>query len=41
MSLQVKDSTGIYDSLGKMVKGQTIEDYQCEGCNKKVNVTKR
>ena len=41
LSLQVKDSTGIYDSLGKLVKGQTIEDYQCEGCNKKCNVTKR
>ena len=41
MSLQVKDSTGIYDSLGKMVRGQTIEDYMCEGCNKKVNIVKR
>jgi len=41
LSLQVKGSTGIYDSLAKMVKGQTIEDYMCEGCNQKVDVTKR
>ena len=41
LSLQVKDCTGIYDSLAKLVKGQTIEDYHCEGCQKKVNVTKR
>ena len=41
LSLQVKGSSGIYDSLGGLVKGQTIEDYLCEGCNKRVNVVKR
>jgi uncharacterized UBP type Zn finger protein len=41
LSLQVKGSTGIYDSLNKLVFGQTIEDYNCDGCNKKVNIMKR
>ena len=41
LSLQVKGSAGIYESLAKMVKGQTIEDFMCEGCNQKVNVIKR
>jgi len=41
LSLPVKGSTGIHDSLTNMVKGSTIEDYTCEGCNKKVNVTRR
>jgi len=41
LSLQVKGSVGIYDSLNKLVFGQTIEDYNCDGCKKKVNITKR
>lgn len=41
LSLPVKGSTGIHDSLSKMTKGSTIEDYTCEGCNKRVNVTRR
>lgn len=41
LSLQVKGCSGIHNSLSEMVKGQTIEDYWCEGCNQKVNVVKR
>jgi ubiquitin carboxyl-terminal hydrolase 34 len=41
LSLQVKNCTGIADSLSHLIKGQTIEEYQCEGCNKKVDVLKR
>jgi len=38
---EVHSSAGIYDSLRKMVKGQIIEDYECDGCNQKVNITQR
>ena len=41
LSLQVKGSTGIYDSLSKMAKGQTIEDYNCDFCKERVNVIRR
>ena len=33
LSLQVKGSAGIYDSLGQLAKGQTIEDFNCDFCN--------
>lgn len=41
MSLTVKDIKSVYDSLAKQVEGEVINDYQCEGCNKKVDVSKR
>ena len=28
-------------SLGKMIEGEVINDYQCDVCNKKVDVSKR
>ncbi len=41
LSLQVKDSAGIYDSLGQLAKGQTIEDFNCDFCNQRTNVVRR
>lgn len=41
MSLTVKDIKSVYDSLAKQVEGEVINDYQCDGCNKKVDVSKR
>lgn len=41
LSLTVKDIKSVYDSLAKQVEGEVINDYQCEGCNKKVDVSKR
>lgn len=31
----------MYDSLGKLIEGEVINDYHCEGCKKKVDVSKR
>jgi ubiquitin carboxyl-terminal hydrolase 34 len=41
LSLTVKDRKGVYDSLAKMVEGEVISDYECAGCKKKVDVSKR
>lgn len=31
----------MHDSLGKLIEGEVISDYHCEGCNKKVDLSKR
>lgn len=41
LSLTVKDFKSVYDSLAKQVEGEVINEYQCDGCNKKVDVSKR
>jgi ubiquitin carboxyl-terminal hydrolase 34 len=41
LSLDVKDIKGVHDSLAKLVEGETISDYECSGCKKKVDVSKR
>lgn len=41
LSLTVKDIKSVYDSLAKQVEGEVINDYECEGCKKKVDVSKR
>ena len=37
----MKDIKSMHESLQKMIEGEVINDYQCEGCNKKVDVSKR
>ena len=41
LSLTVKDIKSVHESLQKLVEGEVINDYQCEGCGKKVDVSKR
>ena len=41
LSLDVKDIKGVHESLAKLVEGETISDYECSGCKKKVDVSKR
>jgi len=41
MSLTVKDLKSVEESLQKQVEGEIISDYQCDGCNKKVDLSKR
>lgn len=41
LSLTVKDIKSMHDSLQKMIEGEVINDYQCDGCNKKVDLSKR
>jgi uncharacterized UBP type Zn finger protein len=31
----------MHDSLAKLIEGEVINDYHCEGCKKKVDVSKR
>lgn len=31
----------MHDSLAKLVEGEDISDYECSGCKKKVDVSKR
>jgi ubiquitin carboxyl-terminal hydrolase 34 len=41
MSLTVKDLKSIEHSLEKMIEGEKIADFTCEGCTKKVDIHKR
>ena len=41
LSLPVKGLKSIEESLQKQVEGEIISDYQCDGCNRKVDLNKR
>jgi len=41
MSVEVRNMKTIYDSFDKFITGETIEDYYCDECKKKNNITKR
>jgi ubiquitin carboxyl-terminal hydrolase 34 len=41
LSLTVKDTKSMYDSLQKLIEGEVISDYECDGCKKKVDLSKR
>mmetsp|Transcript_21978 Transcript_21978/g.16323 ORF Transcript_21978/g.16323 Transcript_21978/m.16323 type:complete len:254 (-) Transcript_21978:2538-3299(-) len=41
LSLPVKDIKSMEISLKKMIEGETISDYLCDGCNKKVDISRR
>ena len=41
ISLQVKNMKNLFESLNKYIAGETISDYMCENCHKKVEITKR
>lgn len=41
LSLQVKSMKHIFESLNKYIAGETISDYECENCRKKVDINKR
>jgi ubiquitin carboxyl-terminal hydrolase 34 len=38
LSVEVKNKHNIFDSLNAIRDGQIINDYQCDGCGKKVDV---
>ena len=41
LSLEVKNMKNLNESLMKSLSIEEIEDYKCEGCNKKVTISKR
>ena len=41
LSLTVKDIKSVYDSLQKQLEGEIINDFHCDGCDKKVDLSKR
>lgn len=41
LSLDVKHSKTLYESLGRLVSGEVISDFYCESCDKKVEMTKK
>jgi ubiquitin C-terminal hydrolase len=41
LSLDVKHSKTLAESLQRFISGDTISDYNCEKCNKRVEITKR
>jgi ubiquitin carboxyl-terminal hydrolase 34 len=41
LSITVKDLKSVEDSLQKQVEGEIISDFQCDGCDKKVDLSKR
>ena len=41
LSLTAKDKTSVYESLQGQVQGDIINDYNCDGCGKKVDLSKR
>ncbi|EAR94410.2 ubiquitin carboxy-terminal hydrolase (macronuclear) [Tetrahymena thermophila SB210] len=41
LSVEVKNFKSLTESLDKFIAGETIQDFRCEGCDKKVEVTIR
>ena len=41
LSLPVRDCKSVEDALKKNLAGETISDFRCDGCNKKVELSKR
>ena len=41
LSLPVRDCKSVDEALAKNVAGETISDFKCDGCNKKVELSKR
>lgn len=41
LSLEVKNQKSIYDGLKKFITGETINDFQCEACNQRVDVERK
>ena len=41
LSVDVKHSKTLYESLQKLISGDTISDYHCEKCDRKVDITRR
>mmetsp|Transcript_33660 Transcript_33660/g.51962 ORF Transcript_33660/g.51962 Transcript_33660/m.51962 type:complete len:205 (+) Transcript_33660:5767-6381(+) len=41
LSLTVKGIKSMQDSLTKLISGEIINDYECSGCKKKVDINKR
>ena len=41
LSVDVKNSKSLHESFQKLIAGDTISDYQCEKCVKKVDITRR
>jgi ubiquitin carboxyl-terminal hydrolase 34 len=41
LSLTVKDIKSMHDSLKTLVDGEVINDYECDTCKKKVDISKR
>lgn len=41
LSLDVKHSKTVYESLNKLISGSVISDYHCDKCEKKVEITRR
>lgn len=41
LSVEVKNFKSLTESLEKLIAGETISDFKCEACEKKVDVQKR
>jgi len=41
LSIEVKNLKNVYQSLKKYIKAETVSDYTCSSCNKKVEISKR
>jgi ubiquitin C-terminal hydrolase len=41
LSLTVKDINSVYDSIAQQLQGEIISDFNCDGCGKKVDISKR
>jgi ubiquitin carboxyl-terminal hydrolase 34 len=41
LSLPIKNQKTLSECFEKFISGEVISDYRCDGCEKKVDVTKR
>ena len=41
LSLEIKNINNLYESLNKFIESEKIENFKCEVCNKRVNISKR
>jgi ubiquitin carboxyl-terminal hydrolase 34 len=41
LSVTVKDIKSLHESLQKLIEGEVINDYDCDNCKKKVDISRR
>ena len=41
LSVTIQEVKSLQESLAKLIEGEMISDFQCDGCNRKVDISKR
>lgn len=41
LSVEVKNSKNLMESLGRLIQGETINDYKCDFCQERADVSRK